>query len=132
MLFVIPPDEFNGPDAVEFSDIDAAVGAANLLEGEGVSVTRAVDEGIVSEQIARSAAESKADEIVMGGRKRSGLQEVLMGSFTQEVMLSAERPVTITGWACRTASHHESRSAFARSRGAVSNVSARTVRRANR
>ncbi|WP_318570577.1 universal stress protein [Salinigranum marinum] len=96
-LYVVPPDEFSDADAVEFSDIDAAVGAANLLEGEGVSVTRTVDDGGISDQIVRSAEGLEADEIVMSGRKRSGLQEVLIGSITQDVMLSAERPVTITG-----------------------------------
>jgi nucleotide-binding universal stress UspA family protein len=96
VLYVVPPDEFSDADAVEFSDIDAAVGAANLLEGEGVSVTRTVDDGGVSNQIVRSADELEADEIVMGGRKRSGVSRVLLGSTVQDVMLSAERPVTIT------------------------------------
>jgi len=96
VLFVVPPNMFSDADAVEFSDIDAAVGAANLLEGEGVSVTRAVEDGGVSQQIVRTAAELEADEIVMGGRKRSGVSRVLLGSTVQDVMLSAQRPVTIT------------------------------------
>jgi len=96
VLFVVSPDEFSDADAVAFSDIDAAVGAANLLEGEGVPVTRTVDDGGVSDQIVRSAAELDADEIVMGGRKRSGVSRVLLGSTVQDVMLSADRPVTIT------------------------------------
>jgi len=97
VLFVVSPGEFSNADAVEFSEIDAAVGAANLLEGEGVSVTRAVDDGSVSNQIVRSADELEADEIVMGGRKRSGVSRVLLGSTVQDVALSAERPVTVTG-----------------------------------
>ena len=96
VLYVVPPDGFRDADAVEFSDVDAAVGAANLLEGEGVSVTRTVDSGGISVQIVRSAEELEADEIVMGGRKRSGVSRVLLGSTVQDVMLSAERPVTIT------------------------------------
>ncbi|WP_138006237.1 universal stress protein [Halalkalirubrum salinum] len=96
VLFVVSPEEFSNADEVEFSDIDAAVGAANLLEGEGVSVTRTVDDGGVSQQIVRSADELDADEIVMGGRKRSGVSRVLLGSTVQDVMLSADRPVTIT------------------------------------
>jgi nucleotide-binding universal stress UspA family protein len=96
VLYVQPPDEFSDADSVAFADIDAAVGAANLLEGEGVSVTRTVDDGGVSDQIVRSAADLEADEIVMGGRKRSGVSRVLLGSTVQDVMLSAERPVTIT------------------------------------
>ncbi len=96
VLYVVPPDGFRDADAVEFSDVDAAVGAANLLEGEGVSVTRTVDSGGISVQIVRSAEELEADEIVMGGRKQSGVSRVLLGSTVQDVMLSAERPVTIT------------------------------------
>lgn len=96
VLFVVP-DELGDADTVEFSDIDAAVAAANLLEGEGVAVTRTVGDGGLSEQIVRSAAEMEADEVVMGGRKRSGVSSVLLGSTVQDVMLSADRPVTITG-----------------------------------
>jgi len=96
VLFVASPDEFSDPDEVEFSDVGAAVTAANLLEGEGVSVTRRVVDGDASEGIVSSADELEADEIVMGGRKRSGVSRVLLGSTVQDVMLSAERPVTIT------------------------------------
>jgi nucleotide-binding universal stress UspA family protein len=96
VLFVVPPDELHDADSMKFSDIDAAVGAANLLEGEGVSVTRTVDDGSVSNQIVRSADELDVDEIAMGGRKRSGVSRVLLGSTVQDVMLSAERPVTVT------------------------------------
>jgi len=97
VLFVVPPGESTRADAVEFSEIDAAVGAANPLEGEGVSVTRTVDAGTPSEQIVRSTTDLDADEIVTGGRKRSGVSRVLLGSTVQDVMLSVERPVTITG-----------------------------------
>jgi nucleotide-binding universal stress UspA family protein len=97
VLYVVPPDARSDVEAVEFADVDAAVGAANLLEGEGVSVTRTVTGGAISDRIVRSAEEFDADEVVMGGRKRSGVSRVLLGSTVQDVMLSAERPVTITG-----------------------------------
>ena len=96
VLFVSSAGESGDADAVAFSDVDAAVGAANLLEGEGVSVTRTVEAGGVSDRIVRAAADLEADEVVMGGRKRSGVSRVLLGSTVQDVMLSAERPVTIT------------------------------------
>jgi nucleotide-binding universal stress UspA family protein len=97
VLYVVPPDAPSTAEATAFSDVGAAVGAANLLEGEGVSVTRSVTGGGVSDRIVWSADEFEADEIVMGGRKRSGVSRVLLGSTVQDVMLSADRPVTITG-----------------------------------
>ena len=77
--------------------INAAVEAADAIERAGVSVDRVAIGGEVARKILRVAADRSVDSVAMGGRKRSGLQEVLMGSTTQDVLLSAERPVTITG-----------------------------------
>lgn len=97
VLYVVPASEFSEADRVEFEEVDAAVRAAEHLEDAGVTVTRSVDDGGVAEQILRTAADVGADEIVMSGRKRSGVAKVLLGSTAQDVMLSAEQPVTITG-----------------------------------
>jgi nucleotide-binding universal stress UspA family protein len=97
-----------GDDAVEatvlavskdtaFADVDAAVAAASRLEEAGVTVERVATDGEVAPTIVETADECDADCIVMGGRKRSPLQKVLLGSVSQDVVLSAERPVTITG-----------------------------------
>lgn len=80
-----------------FTENDAAVEAAEYIENEDISVNRALEEGGVSHQIIQSAEELTAQEIVMGGRKRSGVAMVVLGSTVQDVTLSAERPVTITG-----------------------------------
>ncbi|WP_229775198.1 universal stress protein [Haloarcula sebkhae] len=93
----MPPDEFADADEVAFGDIDAAVQAADQLKEAGVSVTRMVDDGGVAQQIVRTATELDSDEIVVGGRKRSGIANVLLGSTTQDIMLAAERLVTLTG-----------------------------------
>ncbi|MFT4921691.1 MAG: nucleotide-binding universal stress UspA family protein [Haloarculaceae archaeon] len=97
ILYVVPPDEFTEADEVDFRDITAAVEAAEHLEDAGISVTRVVDDGGVSEEVVRTANEIGVDEIVIGGRKRSGVAKVLLGSTAQDVLLSAEHPVTITG-----------------------------------
>jgi nucleotide-binding universal stress UspA family protein len=97
VLYVVPASEFSESHSVEFAEVDAAVRAAEHLEDEGVPVERVVDDGGIAQQITRTASEFGADEVVVGGRKRSGVAKVLLGSVAQDVMLSAEQPVTITG-----------------------------------
>ena len=97
LLYVYPPGELTRDEEGSFDEIGAAVAAADHLEERGIPVTRSVDDGGVAEQVVRTAEGMDADEIVVGGRKRSGVQKVLLGSTTQDVMLSAERPVTLTG-----------------------------------
>jgi nucleotide-binding universal stress UspA family protein len=97
VLHVVPPDEFEQADEVAFTEIDAAVEAADLLENAGVTVHGTVGDGTASEEIRRAANDLDADELVMAGRKRSGVSRVLLGSTVRDVLLSAERPVTVTG-----------------------------------
>jgi nucleotide-binding universal stress UspA family protein len=97
VLYVVPPDEFETADDVAFSEIDAAVHAADYLEDEGVAVSRVVDDGSVSAEIVRTANERGVDEVVMCGRNRSGVASVLLGSTVQDVLVAADRPVTVTG-----------------------------------
>ncbi|XVH30453.1 universal stress protein [Haloferacaceae archaeon DSL9] len=46
------------------------------------------------EQIVRMAEETRADRVLVGGRKRSPTGKAVFGSVAQEVMLSAPCPVT--------------------------------------
>lgn len=97
VLYVAPPGAFSRPEDVEFSEVDTAVETAERLEKAGVPVHRAVGSGGVPQEIIRTADELDVDEIVMGGRKRTGVTQVLLGSTVQDVVLSADRAVTVTG-----------------------------------
>jgi nucleotide-binding universal stress UspA family protein len=97
VLYVVPPDEFETATDVAFSDVEGATDAADYLESEGVSVSRLVDDGSAGAEIVRTANERDVDEIVMCGRDRSGVASVLLGSTVQDVLVAAERPVTVTG-----------------------------------
>jgi nucleotide-binding universal stress UspA family protein len=97
VLFVAPPDAFARAEEVDFEEIGAAVEAADRLEATGVQVNRAVGDGGVAGEVVRIADAIDADELVMGGRKRSGVTSVLLGSTVQDVILSTERSVTVTG-----------------------------------
>jgi nucleotide-binding universal stress UspA family protein len=95
--FVFPHQDYTGAPPHEFSEIDAAVEAAEILAEEGLTVERVAEGGEVARTILETAEERAVDSVVMGGRKRSGVQKALLGSITQDVMLSAERPITVTG-----------------------------------
>lgn len=97
VIHVVPPAEFATMDEAEFADNDAAVRAAEYLDEEGVRVNRIINNGSVSKKVLDAAKELAVDEIVIGGRKRGGVTRVLLGSIAQDLLLSAERPVTVTG-----------------------------------
>jgi nucleotide-binding universal stress UspA family protein len=97
VLYVFPHQDYRGAPPHEFAEVGAAVKAADRLEEAGVSVERAAVGGEVARTILRTAEERDVDGIVVGGRKRSGVQEVIMGSTAMDLMLSAGRPVTLTG-----------------------------------
>ena len=53
--------------------------------------------GDVAAEILNAAEAHDVDALVLGGRKRSPMGSLLFGSITTDVLLHAERPVTITG-----------------------------------
>jgi nucleotide-binding universal stress UspA family protein len=97
VLYVAPPNRFAAADEASFSEVDAAVAAADDLEAAGIEVDRRVADGSVASAIVDAIDDLDVDEVVMGGRKRSGVTEVLLGSTVQDVMCSTDRPVTVTG-----------------------------------
>jgi nucleotide-binding universal stress UspA family protein len=97
VLHVYPQWRAPDEEATAFSQIAAAVAAATTLEERGIPTMRRAEEGEVTERILRVADELDVDEVVVGGRKLSGVQRVLLGSTTRDVVRSTERPVTVTG-----------------------------------
>ncbi|MFP4590392.1 MAG: universal stress protein [Halobacteriales archaeon] len=95
VLYVYPQRDYSGAPPQDFEEIDAAVAAADRIEAAGVEVERRTDGGNVTKRITRHAEEIDADDIVMGGRKRSGVSRVVLGSVTQDVIFAVDRPVTI-------------------------------------
>lgn len=96
VLHVTPREESTGGKRA-FDEVDAAVEAADRLAEAGISVERVADVGTVTRKIEEYAEAADAKEIVMSGRKRSGVEKVLVGSITQDVIFTTDLPVIITG-----------------------------------
>jgi nucleotide-binding universal stress UspA family protein len=79
--------------------IEGGRAAHGRLRGAGVSIDELSRVGDPATEILAAAAETDANYIVLGGRKRSPLGSLLFGSVTQAVVLDADRPVAITGGA---------------------------------
>lgn len=96
VLHVTPREESSSGEQ-RFDDVDTAVRVAEQIEAAGISVDRVADAGTVTNRIVEHADDVDAAEIVLGGRKRSGVAKVLVGSVAQDVIYSTDRPVVITG-----------------------------------
>lgn len=71
--------------------------AQEFLEERGVETVALDTSGDTASDIVQVAEERDADEIVMGGRKRSPVGKAVFGSVTQQVILDTETPVVVTG-----------------------------------
>ena len=74
---------------------DAMASARAVLEDAGISYVPEVALGQVAETVARHAAESKCDTIVIGTHGAGALRSALMGSVAAEVIRLAACPVTV-------------------------------------
>ncbi len=95
VLHVFPQRDYAGAPPQDFEEVGAAVAAAEAIEDAGVSVERHTEGGNVAAHIVDLAEERDVREIVMGGRKRSGVAKVVLGSTSLDVLLSSDRPVAI-------------------------------------
>lgn len=91
-----------------FDDEDRAEGTApsqlasgrearERLADAGATVIEESRAGNPSKEIIRAARETGANQIVLGGRKRSPLGAVVFGSVSQDVIREATVPATVAG-----------------------------------
>ena len=65
------------------------------LEKEGCQVKAIVKEGHPSQEILKVAAEEKVDAIVIGSHGKSNIQEMLLGSVSEDVIRKSAKPVLV-------------------------------------
>ncbi len=68
----------------------------DLLRQEGVAADSVVKEGNPAQAIVAAAAENDCDLIIVGSHGRTGLDRLLMGSVSQQVVIQAKCPVLVT------------------------------------
>ncbi|QSG14704.1 universal stress protein [Halapricum desulfuricans] len=91
---------FDDADQMETTapdELDGGRVAATRLQDAGIAVEQSSRVGDPATEILAAADELDADQIVLGGRKRSPVGAILFGSVSQSVIVDADRPVTITG-----------------------------------
>ncbi|WP_254533862.1 universal stress protein [Natrinema gelatinilyticum] len=74
---------------------DSVTTVQDQLEEADVEVELVRRHGDPAEEIIEYADSNDADAIVVPGRKRSRVGKAVFGSVTQDVILNADRPVTI-------------------------------------
>lgn len=67
----------------------------DLLRQDGVAADSVVKEGNPAKAIVEAAAENECDLIVVGSHGRTGLDRILMGSVSQQVVVQAKCPVMV-------------------------------------
>lgn len=92
ILHVAPP--FTGPLDLGEAEISKLAAVARL---ENLKVRSRVDKGRAADQILQAAVEEQAGLVVVGTAGRSGLQQVFIGSVTDEVLRLAPCPVLTVG-----------------------------------
>jgi nucleotide-binding universal stress UspA family protein len=87
----------DNPEGASVHQVEAVREASGRLEELGVEVNLLEASGSPADEILRYADEYDADQICVGGRKRSPTGKALFGSVTQDVILGTHRPVLVCG-----------------------------------
>lgn len=82
-------------------DIEAVADVTEFFDALGIEWQTRKDRGTPTGAILSQAEEIDADAIVLGGRKRSAVGNILFGSVTMAVMRNTDIPVTVAGHAAR-------------------------------
>ncbi|MHB9288862.1 universal stress protein [Halobacteriales archaeon Cl-PHB] len=98
IMHILERVEDDVPEAMRSpTRVDAVRQVRDHLEDHGYAVAIEGAERAPAAAIEATAADVDADQIVMGGRKRSPAGKVLFGSVTQSVLLNTDLPVVVTG-----------------------------------
>lgn len=89
--------DYDGSPPRDFEDIPSATMAEEEISEAGIVCQGVKGEGQVAKTIIETAESFGADQIVLAGRKRSGVSEVVLGSITRDITRAAECPVVVVG-----------------------------------
>lgn len=101
VLYVFDDDDSLDPGSDETArqpeDLESVAGVVEFFESEGIDCHTEKDRADPVGAILDQADLYDADEIVLGGRKRSPAGKVLFGSVTMSVLRNTDVPVVVTG-----------------------------------
>ena len=97
MVLYVDEADYEGAPPREFEDIPTATAAVEEISEAGIACHGEKRGGQVAKTIMETAESFGADEIVLAGRKRSGVSEVVLGSITRDITRSSEGPVVVVG-----------------------------------
>lgn len=87
----------DNPSGASATQVTSVRRALDALVDADIEASVVGESGDPTDAILRVADEHDADAIYIGGRKRSPAGKALFGSVAQSLVLSADRPVQITG-----------------------------------
>lgn len=90
----IQSDEGGRIHIEDYSELPESVSEAMaVFDAEGIDARVEERSGDPDEEILRAAREADADQIVLGGRRRTPVGKAVFGSVLQDVIRNADRPV---------------------------------------